>query len=183
MKKLLILITAMLMAAAPLLAASAPDSLALPSSRRLDATIRIVLPIHIGVSTIANSNVPLTPLYRNFLFNVEMVGVRWSSRGIPFEANVSTRWSFMNFGKDHAYYVGVPLRATLRFARKGRVYAAAAGEYLVHGTMHNMPWRCSVESGISYGGCGIFASYGLTPFFTTATGPGNTLSFGLVIGL
>ena len=182
MKKLILIIAAALLVA-PLFASAPKDSVTLASAKRLDPTIRVVLPVHLGVSTILDSEAPVTPLYRNFMFNIEMAGVRWSGRGTPFEANVGARWSFLNYGKDHAYYVGVPVRAALRFAKRGKVYAAAAGEYLVHGTMHNMPWRCCVESGISYGGYGIFASYGLTPFHTTATGPGNTLSFGLVIGL
>ncbi|MBO4455506.1 MAG: hypothetical protein J5759_03585 [Bacteroidales bacterium] len=183
MNRFLVMAAALLLAAAPLRATSAKDSLTLASSRRMDATVRAVLPMQFGASTVINSDAPVTPLYRNFLFSIEPFGVRWSSRGLPVDANVGTRLSFLNFGKDHAYYVGVPVRATLRFARRGRIYASAAGEYLIHGTMHNMPWRCSVESGISYGGYGIFASYGITPHFTTATGPGNTLSFGLIIGL
>lgn len=180
MKRFIILLAVAFLAAAP---AFGKDDVQLASGKRLDPTLRLILPVHFGVSTLLESKAPATPLYKNFMFNVEMLGVRFSGRGTPFEATIGTRWSFMNFAKDHSTYFGVPVRAAFRFAKRGKVYASVAGEYLVHSSMHCMPWRCSVESGISYGGVGLFASYGLTPFFTTATGPGNTLSFGVVVGL
>ncbi|MBR4809432.1 MAG: hypothetical protein IK031_04050 [Bacteroidales bacterium] len=183
MKRIVILIAAAFLAAATAMAGNDPGTPELKSRKRLDPTLRLVLPVNAGVSTLLNSDAPATPLYRNFMFNIEPVGVRWSARGTPFELNVASRFNFLNFGNGHAFYAGVPVRASLRFAKRGRVYATAAGEYLIHGTMHNMPWRCALETGISYCGVGVFASYGVTPFFTTATGPGNTLSFGLVVGL
>ena len=198
-KKLLILLAAVLLASAPVSAKSVPDSLRLESRYRLDTTLRIVLPVHFGLTTLMDADYKGswegtgygdfldTRLHQNFMFNIEMFGVRWCSRGIPFEANLGVRWSFMNFSssKIHASYIGAPLRFVFRFGRQCRVYAGASAEYLVHGHTNTLfsPFRATVEGGVAYAGVGLFASYGLTPLFLPSCSDAKTFSFGIVVGI
>ena len=96
----------------------------------------------------------------------------------------------------HASYLGLPVRFVVKFAKRGKAYAGASAEMLVSGSAKYgkpatrtdaytlfSPFRATVEGGISYYGFGLWASYGLTPFFLPDCSSARTLSFGLIIGI
>ena len=94
------------------------------------------------------------------------------------------RFTFINFfqPKISAPYVGIPVRVAYKFNRWWKVYAGVSGDILMGNSTLNR-YRASVEGGVSWHGIGLWASYGLTPFFQPTDSPSRTLSFGLVIGL
>lgn len=97
--------------------------------------------------------------------------------------------------KIHANYFGIPFRAGLQFG-SSKVYVGASIEMLTGGyTKYKQPKnritakdlfnpiRATVEGGFSYGGLGVFVSYGLTPLFQESLSDAKTLTFGLLLGL
>lgn len=115
----------------------------------------------------------------------------------PVSAAVRTPRYNGKKSKVHADYFGVPLVLKWKIDRI-RVYAGATAEVLVRArgryrepsVKYEIPggngfnrFRSTLECGISYGGLGVFASYGLTPVFDPALSDAKSFTFGIVLGL
>lgn len=174
----------------------------LPSRKRTETTLHVVFPMYFGVSAlvqpttssllpdISKSDVPemidmLTD--GNFLFSMEMAHLSFTSKGTPFEADLGLRCTLLNSRKMSmsATYLGVPLRFGVAVGRKGKIFVGTDAEVLMNGrtsddTLSLYPYRVAAEAGISFGFLGLWASYGLTPLFSTGS-DARLLTFGIVI--
>lgn len=170
----------------------------LPSRHRTETTLHVVFPMYLGLSTLVSpytlsqvpelslNDVKQIPSWRSYIFSWEFASLRFTSKGWPFEANVGLRSTFINAQSNiQATYLGVPVRFAIQVGRKGKIFAGAGAEMLVNGYFQNntsqlFPYRINAEGGISFGFLGIWASYGLTPFYNS--GPDSRmLSVGLAI--
>ncbi|MBO7643621.1 MAG: hypothetical protein J6S62_01480 [Bacteroidales bacterium] len=158
----------------------------LPSARRTEVTIRAVLPMYFGAST--QVYIPGAPALRDpgFTYSFEMLGLRFTSKSGPLEANVAVGWEFL----QHASYFNAPLRLAVKPGGSWKLFAGAAPAVLLgnpapaaapEGAAFNR-FRLSAQAGVAYRSIGLFASYGLTPLYLGANGV-RTLSFGLVVGI
>lgn len=158
----------------------------LPSARRTEATLKAVLPMYFGASALLD---PSAPGLENpgFTFGIEMMGVRVASKGGPLEANVALGWEFL----QHAAYLDAPVRLAVKPSRKWKIFAGASPAVLVGNPVVNAGsdaalslnrYHLSAQAGAAYRTVGLYASYGLTPFYASGS-DAHTLSFGLVIGI
>ena len=157
-------------------AADGDEDLTLKSGKRVNTWLHVVLPAYAGAAVIPDSY--------GLHLSLEAAGLRFSSRGGGLEGDAGVRFTFINFfqPKISAPYVGIPVRVAYKFNRWWKVYAGASGDILMGQSTLNR-YRASVEGGVSWHGIGLWASYGLTPFFQPSESPARTLSFGVVIGL
>ena len=160
-----------------------PSVYKLPSSRRTDVTVRAILPMYFGASTLMNPSDLASGLGNpGFTFAFEMFGLRFSSKGGPLEANAAIGWEFL----QHAAYVGAPLRLAVKPGSAWKLFAGATPAVLlgnpVAGSSSYNRFRLSAQAGVAYRTVGLYASYGITPIYTADSTP-HTLSLGLVIGI
>lgn len=109
MKRIITVLAAMLAAFGTASAANVPDSLQLASGKRVETTVRVVLPVYFGVSTLLDADYLGswantgygdflgTRIEQNFNFDIEFFGLRFDAKSTPFEANLGLRFSFMDF--------------------------------------------------------------------------------------
>lgn len=170
----------------------------LPSRSRTETTLHVIFPMYAGLSTmidvngsellpdISRSDLQDMLTGRSFLFSMELAHLSFTSKGTPFEADLGLRWSYLNKRNYmNASYIGVPLRVGVKVGRQSKIFAGADAEVFLRGSASDpslvyFPYRLAAEAGISFGFLGIWASYGLTPLFQSATDT-RMLTFGIVI--
>ena len=158
-------------------AADGDEDLTLKSGKRVSTWLHVVLPAYAGAAVLQDTY--------GLHLGLEAAGVRFSSRDSGLESDAGIRFTFINFfqpDKVSAPYVGIPVRAAYSFSRWWKVYAGVSGDILMGNSDLNR-WRASVEGGLSWHGIGLWASWGLTPFYKPANNQAGTVSFGIVIGL
>ena len=151
----------------------------LPSSRRTEVTLRAVLPMYFGASTIYNKASDAPGLSDpGFMFGLEMLGLQFNSKGGPLEANAALGWEFMR----GATYFGLPVRLAVKPGGRWKLFAGITPALRVNRSSTVNPYRLSATAGFSYRTVGLWASYGITPMYLDTPGP-RTLSFGVVLGI
>lgn len=153
------------------------EDLTLRSGKRIKPALRAVLPAYFGASALADA-----PLAGNtgFCFGVEALGVRFSSRNSPLEANLGLRLDGMNLGAGRrCFHLGLPLRAVYEFPGRAKLFAGVSASVRLGSNAACPAFMADAECGVSFYGYGLRFGYTLTP----AWGGERAMSLGLVIGI
>ena len=158
MKRIIITVAVCLLALTPALAQKTTDGkinrdgIELKTGKRAELRLRAVFPMYFGVSTLTGTDYqglwassPLggfldTKLIQNFNYNLEMVGIRLYSRGLPVEATLGMRWTFMDFslantaitfegidGPTPSAYIPAPIITQGYDGTKSKIHASYIG--------------------------------------------------------
>ena len=151
----------------------------LPSARRTEVTAKAILPMYFGASTIYTGGSDAPSLTDPaFTYSFEMLGLEFSSKGGPLEANAALGWEFMK----GATYFDLPVRFGIKPGGNWKIFTGITPAIRVNHSSTVNPYRLSAMAGFSYRTVGLWASYGITPMYLATPGL-KTVSFGVVIGI